>query len=382
MKYVDEFRDPAGAKVLLRRIDELVGRLDRPLKVMEICGSHTHTIYRHGLEHLLPEQIEFVHGPGCPVCVIPMGRIDDALWLARQPGVILTTFGDMMRVPGSTESLLQARATGADVRFVYSPLDALPIARANPDKHVVFFAVGFETTAPSTAVTLERARVESLANFSVFSNHVVTEPALRAIVNGGETEVDAFIGPGHVATVIGTTAFDFLAEEFNLPVVVAGFEPLDVLQAVEMLLEQFTSGQVASGRARVQNQYARVVRPEGNTVAQKLMGRVFRTRDAFEWRGLGWIERSGLGIAPEYARWDAEQIFRVPGVRVADPPACECGSVLTGRIKPWQCRVFGTACTPATPIGTCMVSPEGACAAYYNFGRLTRQTAQAVAIRD
>ncbi len=382
MKYVDEFRDPEGAKLLIHRIEELAEHLDEPLHIMEICGSHTHTIYRHGLEHLLPENIEFIHGPGCPVCVIPMGRLDDAIWLARQPNVILTCFGDMMRVPGSHESLLQVRATGADVRFVYSPLDALQIARDNPDKQVIFFAIGFETTAPSTAVTLERARLENIENFSVFSNHVTTEPALRAIVNGGETKVDAFIGPGHVATVVGTKAFDFLADEFNLPVVVTGFEPLDVLQAVEMLLVQFVSGEVAAGHAQVQNQYARVVRPEGNTSAQKLMAKVFTVRRTFEWRGLGWMENSGFGLAPAYAQWDAEKRYHVPGIRVADPPQCECGSVLTGRIKPWQCRVFGTACTPATPIGTCMVSPEGACAAYYNFGRIDRDTAQLVSIED
>lgn len=380
MKYVDEFRDPEGARTLLKRIEQLVGQLDRPIRVMEICGGHTHTIYRHGLEHLLPEQVQFMHGPGCPVCVIPMGRVDDAIWLARQPGVILTTFGDMMRVPGSHESLLQVRASGADVRFVYSPLDALQVARENPDRQVVFFAVGFETTAPSTAVTLERARAEKIANFSVFSNHVLTEPPLRTIVNGGHTQVQAFIGPGHVATIVGTTAFDFLAAEFNLPVVVTGFEPLDILQAVEMLVVQFASGEVASGRARVQNQYARVVRPEGNAAAKALMDRVFRVRDSFEWRGLGWIERSGLGIAEQYADWDAERRYEVPGLRVADPPACECGSVLTGQIKPWQCRVFGTACTPTKPIGTCMVSPEGACAAYYNFGRIDRRIANSAAI--
>ena len=383
MKYVDEFRDPEGAKVLLRRIEQLAERLEKPLAVMEICGGHTHTIYRHGLEHLLPDTIELIHGPGCPVCVIPMGRVDDAMWLARQPNVILTTFGDMMRVPGSAgESLLDVRAGGADVRFVYSPLDALKIARENPDQQVVFFAVGFETTAPSTAVTLEQARIEQAPNFSVFSNHVTIEPPLRAIVNGGETRVDAFIGPGHVATIVGTTAFDFLPDEFNLPVVVTGFEPLDILQAVAMLLEQFTSGEVAAGRARVENQYARVVRTDGNKAARALMARTFTLRDTFEWRGLGWIERSGLGVSPEYAAWDAEQRFTVPGIRVEDPPACECGSVLTGRIKPWECRVFGTACTPATPIGTCMVSPEGACAAYYNFGRIDRATAHAVVIQD
>lgn len=383
MKYVDEFRDPQAAKALLHRIEQLAARLDKPIAVMEICGGHTHTIYRHGLEHLLPDSIELIHGPGCPVCVIPMGRVDDAMWLARQPGVILTTFGDMMRVPGSSgESLLDVRAAGADVRFVYSPLDALKIARENPDKEVVFFAVGFETTAPSTAVTLERARVDRVPNFSVFSNHVTIEPPLRAIVNGGETRVDAFIGPGHVATVVGTTAFDFLPAEFNLPVVVTGFEPLDILQAVAMLLEQFTSGEVAAGRAKVENQYARVVRPAGNTAALALMGRTFSLRETFEWRGLGWIDRSGMGVSDEYGAWDAERRFTVPGIRVEDPAACECGSVLTGRIKPWECKVFGTACTPATPIGTCMVSPEGACAAYYNFGRIDKATAASVLIED
>ena len=383
MKYVDEFRDPVAAKVLLGRIEQLASRLAEPLAVMEICGGHTHTIYRHGLEHLLPPAIELIHGPGCPVCVIPMGRVDDAMWLARRPNVILTTFGDMMRVPGSSgESLLNVRANGADIRFVYSPLDALQIAKDNPDKEVVFFAVGFETTAPSTSVTLEAARLQQVHNFSVFSNHVTIEPPLRAIVNGGETRVDAFIGPGHVATVVGTQAFDFLPAEYNLPVVVTGFEPLDILQAVEMLLEQFVSGEVAAGRATVENQYARVVRTEGNKAALDLMARTFSLRETFEWRGLGWIERSGFGISPEYAAWDAERKFTVPGVRVADPQACECGSVLTGRLKPWECKVFGTACTPDSPIGTCMVSPEGACAAYYTFGRIDRDVAHAVVIQD
>lgn len=373
MKYVDEFRDPAAAKKLLRAIEANAAKLEDPIALMEVCGGHTHTIYRYGLENLLPENIELVHGPGCPVCVIPMGRVDDALWLAAQDDVILATFGDMMRVPGSDGSLLDARARGADVRFVYSPLDALKLAEENPDKHVVFFAVGFETTAPSTAVTLEAARRKAVPNFSVFSNHVTIEPPLRAIVDGGETEVDGFIGPGHVATVVGTKAFDFLPDEFGMPCVVAGFEPLDILQAVAMLLEQFVSGDVAAGKATVGNQYARVVRAEGNPAAEALLDRVFTVRDRFEWRGLGWLDDSGLGIAGEYAQWDAEKRFTVPGALIPDPVACECGSVLTGRIKPWECRVFGTACTPDTPIGTCMVSPEGACAAYYNFGRIDRK---------
>lgn len=374
MKFVDEFRDPAAARQLIATIEEQAKQLDRPIKLMEICGGHTHTIYRYGLENLLPDSIDLVHGPGCPVCVIPMGRVDDALWLANQPDVILTTFGDMMRVPGSEESLLQARARGCDVRFVYSPLDSLKIAEENPDKHVIFFAIGFETTTPSTAVTLTAAKQRDIPNFSVFSNHVTIEPPLRAIANGGVTEVDGFIGPGHVATVVGTKAFDFLAEEFNRPVSVCGFEPLDILQGVAQLLEQFTSGNIAAGKARVQNQYARVVRPEGNPSAQALLDRVFDIRDEFEWRGLGTLPHSGMAISEEFAKWDAERIFDVPGNRVEDPAACECGSVLTGHIKPWQCKVFGTACTPDTPIGTCMVSPEGACAAYYNFGRIDKIT--------
>ena len=382
MKYVDEYRDPEAAKALLKNIHQLAEHLEYPLGFMEICGGHTHTIYRHGLEHLLPEKVQFIHGPGCPVCVIPMGRVDDAVWLAHQPNVIFTTFGDMMRVPGTHGSLLQAKAQGCDVRFVYSPLDALKIARENPERQVVFFAVGFETTAPSTAVAVERAARAGITNFSVFCNHVRIEPPIRAIMDDGETAISGFIGPGHVAAVTGAQAFDFIPRDYGLPVVVTGFEPLDILQAVDMLLRQYCSGEVASGRARVENQYARVVRDEGNLEALELMGHVFTQRETFEWRGLGWIEHSGLGIAPEYSDFDAELRFHVPGERVADPPACECGNVLKGKIKPWQCGVFGTACTPANPVGTCMVSPEGACAAYYNFGRIDPATAQAVAIEE
>ncbi|AZA10302.1 hydrogenase formation protein HypD [Corynebacterium pseudopelargi] len=383
MQFVDEFRDPTAARALIQRIQHdaeiLATKRDEPLRLMEVCGGHTHTIYRYGLENLLPESIDLIHGPGCPVCVIPMGRVDDAIWMAKQPNVLLTTFGDMMRVPGSKDSLMHARAEGCDIQFVYSPLDALKLAQEHPEKEVVFFAVGFETTAPSTAVTLEAAKKHGVRNFSVFSNHVTIEPPMRAIINGGKTAVDGFIGPGHVSTIVGTKAFDFLAQEFNKPVAVAGFEPLDILQAVSMLLTQFVSGQVAKGHAEVQNQYARVVRPTGNPAALALMDKVFSLRDTFEWRGLGWLEHSGLGIADAYADWDAERRFKVPGNRIADPKACECGSVLTGRIKPWQCKVFGTACTPDTPIGTCMVSPEGACAAFYNFGRIDRATTEELA---
>ncbi|MDR1426649.1 MAG: hydrogenase formation protein HypD [Bifidobacteriaceae bacterium] len=369
MRFVDEFRDPAAARSLLAVIEAQSDRLGRAFHFMEVCGGHTHTIYRHGLEHLLPEPIQFVHGPGCPVCVIPMGRVDDAVWLAGQPGVIFTTFGDMMRVPGTQGSLLQAQAAGADVRFVYSPLDALKVARDNPDREVVFFAVGFETTAPSTAVTLVRATALDVRNFSVFCNHVLIEPPLRAILDSEELVLDGFVGPGHVATVVGSRHFDFIPHEYALPIVVTGFEPLDILQAVEMLLAQYQTG-----RCEVENQYARVVRDIGNPAALALMEEVFEVRESFEWRGLGFIPRSGYAISDAYARFDAERRFAMPSIRVADPPACECGIVLKGLIKPWQCKVFGTACTPETPIGTCMVSPEGACAAYYNFGRLTRQT--------
>lgn len=370
MRFVDEFRDPEAARRLLKVIEAKAERLDRPLAFMEVCGGHTHTIYRHGLEHLLPESVRLIHGPGCPVCVIPMGRVDDAVWLSRQDNVIFTTFGDMMRVPGTEGSLLWAQAQGADVRFVYSPLDALKIAVDNPDKEVVFFAVGFETTSPSTAVTIWRAEAMGIENFSIFSNHVLIEPPLRTILDSEEITLDGFIGPGHVATVVGSSAFEFIPDDFGLPIVVTGFEPLDILQSVEMLLAQYEEG-----RCQVENQYARVVRAEGNTAARELMDRVFKVRSTFEWRGLGWIPNSGLEIHDDYAKYDAEVRFELPGRRVADPPACECGAVLRGLIRPWECRVFGTACTPETPIGTCMVSPEGACAAYYNYGRMHREAA-------
>ncbi|MDK7215477.1 hydrogenase formation protein HypD [Corynebacterium pyruviciproducens] len=377
MKYVDEFRDPKAAKELIKAITKDATKLPKPINVMEVCGGHTHTIYRYGLENLLPDNINLIHGPGCPVCVIPMGRVDDAMWLAHQEGVILTTFGDMMRVPGSDgTSLLQARAAGCDVRFVYSPLDALQVARENPDKHVVFFAVGFETTAPSTCVTLIKAKEEDIDNFSIFSNHVTIQPPLQKILDGGETAVDGFIGPGHVATIVGTDAFEFLPQDYDRPVVVTGFEPLDVLEAIHMLIKQFLRGE-----AKVENEYSRVVKPEGNLAALKMMDNTFTVRDKFEWRGLGELDDSGLAISEEYAKWDAEKRFDLPGNRVADPKACECGAVLSGHIKPWQCKVFGTACTPDTPIGTCMVSPEGACAAYYNFGRIDRELTLKIAAK-
>ncbi|MET7401584.1 hydrogenase formation protein HypD [Dactylosporangium sp. NPDC005572] len=368
MRFVDEFRDPAAARALVRSITELAG--DGEYKFMEVCGGHTHTIYRHGLEYLLPPTVELVHGPGCPVCVIPMGRVDDAMWLAEQPGVIFTTFGDMMRVPGSRGSLLETKARGADVRFIYSPLDALRIAVDNPDKQVVYFAVGFETTAPSTAVTLVRARELGVTNFSVFCNHVTIVPPIKAILDSPDLRLSGFIGPGHVSTVVGNRPYRFVSEVYGKPMVVTGFEPLDILAAVHMLLTQ-----IREGRCEVENQYSRVVTDEGNPAALALLADVFELRPHSEWRGLGFISQSALKLGERYAAFDAELRYDMPGVRVADPKACQCGEVLKGVIKPWECKVFGTACTPETPIGTCMVSPEGACAAYYNFGRLHRETA-------
>ena len=368
MKYVDEYRDPAAARALVAHITQLAG--DDHFKFMEVCGGHTHTIYRHGIEHVLPETVELVHGPGCPVCVIPMGRVDDAIAVAEAPNVIFTSFGDMMRVPGSTGTLLAAKARGADVRFVYSPLDALRIAIETPERDVVFFAVGFETTAPSTAVTLLRARELGVTNFRVFCNHVTIVPPIKAILESPDLRLDGFLGPGHVSTVVGNRPYRFVPEQYGKPLVTAGFEPLDILQAIAMLLAQ-----IRDGRCEVENQYTRVVRDEGNPRALHVLAEVFELRPHFEWRGLGFISQSALKLRPELAAFDAELVYDVPGVRVADPKACQCGEVLKGVIKPWECKVFGTACTPETPIGTCMVSSEGACAAYYNFGRLHREAA-------
>jgi hydrogenase expression/formation protein HypD len=374
MKFVDEYRSADIAK----KLSEEIARLSegRPLKLMEVCGGHTHTIYKYGIEDVLPTNIDLIHGPGCPVCVIPMGRLDDAHAIAREPDVIFTTYGDMMRVPGSLGSLLDAKAEGADVRFVYSPLDALKIARNNPEKRVVFFAIGFETTAPSTALTLLRAKAESVRNFSVFCNHVMILPSIKALLDSPDMRLDGFIGPGHVSTIIGCEPFRFIAEGYGKPVVVSGFEPLDVIQGAHMIVKQ-----ISEGRSEVENQYTRVVPWNGNQKALEIMARVFELRPFFEWRGLGFITHSALKLSKEFADWDAELIYEVPGLRVADPKACQCGEVLKGVINPWNCKVFGTACTPETPIGTCMVSSEGACAAYYNYGRFSI-AAQRNALRD
>jgi hydrogenase expression/formation protein HypD len=367
MKFVDEFRDAELGRALATEILAAV-EPGRHYQVMEVCGGHTHTIYRYGIDDLLPENVELVHGPGCPVCVIPMGRVDDGIAVARRPEVIFTCFGDMLRVPGSLGTLLDARAEGADVRVVYSPLDALRIAGENPDRDVVFYAIGFETTAPSTALTLLRARAERVPNFFVFCNHVTIVPPLKALLESPDLRLDGFVGPGHVSTVVGARPFEFVAADYGKPIVISGFEPLDVLQSVYMVLRQ-----LAEGRCAVENQYSRVVPYDGNPQALRVLAEVFELRPHFEWRGLGFISHSGLRLSPTLADFDAELRFDVPGVRVADPKACQCGEVLKGVIKPWECKVFGTACTPERPIGTCMVSSEGACAAYYNFGRLSRE---------
>jgi hydrogenase expression/formation protein HypD len=367
MKFVDEFRDAVKARALKAEIERLVDRIEacrhRPLQIMEVCGGHTHTIFRYGISQMLPDAIELVHGPGCPVCVLPMGRVDDCVAIAEVPGVIFTTFGDAMRVPGSRKSLMQAKAEGADVRMVYSPLDALDLARRNPNNEIVFFGLGFETTMPSTALTVMQAEAEGLRNFSLFCNHITIIPTIKAILDSPDLRLDGFLGPGHVSMVIGTRPYEFVPMLYGRPLVVAGFEPLDILQSIWMVLRQ-----LSEKRQEVENQYSRIVPRDGNVAALAAINRVFELREFFEWRGLGSIDYSGVRIRPGYARYDAEKKFAVPAVRIADPKACQCGEVLKGAIKPHQCKIFGTACTPETPVGALMVSTEGACAAYYQYG--------------
>lgn len=363
MRFVDEFREPE----LIRRAVEEVRALTprgRRFRIMEICGGHTHAILRFGLPDLLPEEIDLIHGPGCPVCVLPRGRIDDGLALTRDPRIILAAFGDMMRVPGEGGSPLESKARGADVRMVYSPLDALRLAQENPKREVVFFAIGFETTAPSTALTVLRARAMGLRNFSVYCNHIRVAPAIRALLEAPGERLDGFIGPGHVSSVIGYAPYEFIARDFRRPVVVSGFEPLDLLHALVMLLRQLTAGE-----ARVENQYQRVVTRDGSRPALRVLDEVFVVRPHFEWRGLGSIPESAFALRPELAEWDAERRFAMPGVRAADPQEAQCGEVLQGRIKPHECRLFGRECTPERPVGALMVSSEGACAAQYTFAR-------------
>lgn len=370
MKYASEFRDPAAARALLaaiaRRADEIGATKENPLHIMEICGGHTHSIFRYGLDRLVHEGVEFIHGPGCPVCVLPRSRVDECIAIAERPGVIFTTFGDAMRVPGTSRSLLQARAGGADVRMVYSPLDALELARRNPDREVVFFGLGFETTTPSTALAIQQAAREGLKNFTVFCNHITVPEPIKALLDDPLMRLDGFIGPGHVSMVIGVHPYDFIARDYGKPIAVAGFEPTDLLQSVLMVLDQ-----IATGRAEVENQYARVVPEHGNAVSLAAIADVYERRPSFEWRGLGEIDESGLRIRPAYRAFDAEERFgigyAVQRQPLPEPEGCACGAVMTGRIKPTACAQFGKGCTPDMPLGALMVSSEGACAAYWQY---------------
>jgi hydrogenase expression/formation protein HypD len=360
VKYLDEYRDGALARQLAETIRKMV---TRPWSIMEICGGQTHAIVRFGIDELLPAEITFIHGPGCPVCVTPVELIDRAIAIARRPGVILCSFGDMVRVPGSGADLQAAKADGADVRIVYSPLDAVALARAHQDRQVVFFAVGFETTAPANAMAVHQAHAEGLTNFSLLVSHVLVPPALELILGSPDRRVDGVLAAGHVCTIVGSEPYRPLAERYRVPIVVTGFEPVDLLQGVLMTVRQ-----LESGRHEVENAYARAVRPDGNQPALALIERVFRVVDR-SWRGIGLIGSSGLALREEYAAHDAERIFGVDAVGGVEDPECQAGLVLQGLLKPQQCPAFGTRCTPDTPLGATMVSSEGACAAYYRYRR-------------
>ncbi len=360
MKYIDEFRDPALARKLLNSIEQ---RSRRPIRLMEFCGGHTHAIMRYGLRSLLPPTVDLRSGPGCPVCVTANADLDRAIALARLPDLILTTFGDMIRVPGSRESLQDAKAEGADVRMVYSTLDALKIARENPARPVVFLGVGFETTAPTVAAAILQAQAEGLENFSVLSLHKLTPPATRAILDSGEIALDGIIGPGHVTTIIGAGAWEFLPTEYNIPVAVAGFEPLDILRAIADLVDM-----IEDNDPGVSNSYARSVSQQGNRTAMAVQGRAFEISTA-DWRGLETVPASGLTIRPEWRQFDATALYAIDPGPTREHKGCRCGDVLRGTITPRDCPLFAQACTPIRPIGPCMVSAEGACAAHYQFGR-------------
>jgi hydrogenase expression/formation protein HypD len=360
LKYLDEYRDPRVARAILQALGAR-GQPGRPLRFMEICGTHTVAIFRAGLRQLLPPWINLISGPGCPVCVTANEDIDRAIWLARQPGVIVTTFGDLIRVPGSTSSLQNERAAGADVRIVYSSFDALQIARDNPARHIVLLGIGFETTAPTVAAAVKQAFGEGMDNFTVFSAHKLLPPAMRALLNAGDLHLDGFLCPGHVSTVIGAASYEEVASRYRVPCVVTGFEPLDVLQGISMLVEQ-----VSRGQAEVQNQYLRAVSWEGNPVARAMIGEIFTPVDT-TWRGLGTIPLSGLGVRDDWAAFDATRRFPMPDIHVREHPGCKCGEVLRGVITPVECGLFRQGCDPESPRGPCMVSSEGTCGAYYRY---------------
>jgi len=361
MKYLDEFNDPELARRLFSEIDATV---TKPWAIMEVCGGQTHSIIRNGIDQLLPEAVELIHGPGCPVCVTPLGVIDKALEIAAQPDVIFCSFGDMLRVPGSEVDLLTVKSRGGDVRVVYSPLDAVKIAAENPDREVVFFAIGFETTAPPNAMSVFLAEQQGLTNYSVLVSHVLVPPAIEAIAASPTSRVDGFLAAGHVCSVMGTHQYGPLVERFNLPIVVAGFEPLDVLDGIRRVVAQLESGVAA-----LDNAYQRVVRPEGNPAAQKMVADVFEVCDRM-WRGIGEIPHSGWQLAERYQAFNAELRFGVGDINTPESALCRSGEVLQGLIKPPECEAFGRECVPRTPLGATMVSTEGACAAYYQYRRL------------
>jgi hydrogenase expression/formation protein HypD len=361
VKYLDEFADPALARAML---DEIARTVTRPWALMEVCGGQTHTIIRNGIDQLLPDEVELIHGPGCPVCVTPLETIDRALAIAAQPGVIFCSFGDMLRVPGSKDDLLTVKSRGGDVRVVYSPLDAVRLAQDNPDRQVVFFGIGFETTAPANAMTVKLAKQWGLTNFSLLVSHVLVPPAIRAIMDSPTRRVQGFLAAGHVCTVMGTSEYVPLVEQYQVPIVVTGFEPLDVLEGIRRTLAQ-----LESGRAELENAYPRAVADEGNKAAQAVVHDVFATCDR-SWRGIGMIPQSGWRLADAWADYDAEHRFDVGGITTQESPLCRSGEVLQGLIKPNECAAFGTTCTPRRPLGAPMVSSEGACAAYYQFRRI------------
>jgi hydrogenase expression/formation protein HypD len=361
MRYLDEYRDPAGVQALIRAIHR---RVTRPWTLMEICGGQTHTLIRSGIDRLLPESLTLVHGPGCPVCVTPLALVDRAIAIARRPEVIFTSFGDMLRVPGSSRDLLSAKAEGADVRMVYSPLDAVKLAQRHPDRSVVFFAVGFETTAPANAMAVHQAAALGVDNFSILCSHVLVPPAMEAILGAPDNRVQGFLAAGHVCTVMGFEAYEPIAARYRVPIVVTGFEPLDLAQGVYLVVSALEEGRIG-----VENQYARSVSRAGNRTAQKLMDQVFEVCDR-AWRGVGVIPRSGLALRPRYARFDAERRFDVAHIDAQEPSRCIAGPILRGQKKPHECPAFGNDCTPEHPLGAPMVSSEGACAAYYRYARV------------
>lgn len=365
MKFLSEYRDGA---LVLEYMDQLRKTVTRPWTIMEICGGQTHSLVKNGILDMLPKEITMVHGPGCPVCVTPLGIIDEAILLAMRPDVILCSFGDMLRVPGSRRSLLEAKAEGADVRIVYSPLEAVKLARENPDKEVVFFAVGFETTAPANALSLVQADREGLANYSILASHVLVPPAMEAILSDPESRIDAFLAAGHVCTIMGMNEYDPIVEKYKVPVVVTGFEPVDLLQGILMAVRQLEAGEY-----KLENQYARVVTRAGNSIAQAVMKDVFDVSDR-AWRGIGTIPQSGLEVNQRYAAYNARTKFNLAETEVKENPDCISGAIMKGMKKPFDCPMFGTVCKPEHPLGAPMVSSEGACAAYYHYANTLQET--------